>query len=109
MSADWTGHEKKVARRTFDQARQKLYARTIAEFKAKAAAIVEPVDLWTMADDLNERRRHIDQLLDYRYSQLTFVFARLIAEGYLAEQDLQDLAEEKRTEIKRTLQFLKAS
>ncbi|MEQ1864688.1 MAG: hypothetical protein ABL996_08545 [Micropepsaceae bacterium] len=106
---NWTQSEKKIARRAFDQAANALLTQTIDEFKAKAAAIVEPQDLWALEDHLRERRREIESLLDYRYSQLTHVFGRLIAQGHLTEQQLEGLSEDKLALIRRTLAWCKAA
>jgi hypothetical protein len=44
---------------------------------------------------LTERRREIDRKYDYRYSVLPLVFAELVKQGRIAENDLQGLAPEK--------------
>lgn len=105
----WTESEKKIARRAYDQARNALLTQTVEEFKAKGAAIATPDDLWTLEDALRERRRHIVGLLDHRYSQLTFVFGRMIAEGHLTERQLEGLSEDKLELIRRTLAWSKAA
>jgi hypothetical protein len=105
----WTTSEKKITRRAFDQAAQALLTQTIDEFKAKAAAITKPEDLWALEDHLRERRRDIQTLLDYRYAQLTIVFGRLIAEGYLTEQQLEGLSEDKFEHIPRMRAWCKAA
>jgi len=46
-------------------------------------------------------------MFDYRYSQLTVVFAVLIREGYLDENLLSGLSQEKREEIRRFLAWHK--
>mgnify|MGYP003394868154 CR=1 FL=1 len=105
----WSESEKKIARRAFDRAANALLTQTIDEFKAKAAAVAKPEDLWALQDDLRERRHHIEALLDYRYSQLTLVFGRLMAEGHLTEQQLEGLSEDKLAHIRRTLAWCKAA
>jgi photoprotection regulator FRP-like protein len=105
----WTNAEKKVARRVFEAARQSVLAAALAEFKAKAAAATTVDDMWSMEDALRERRREIDELLDYRYSQLTLVFGRLILEGYLDERQLTGLSEDKLEEVRRYVSFMKRS
>ena len=106
MSDGWTNSEKKIARRVFEEARQKVLAKALATFKAEAAA-ADIDEMWAMIDRLRERRREIDELLDFRYSQLTFVFPRLILEGYLDEQQLEGLSEDKRDAIRRYIFFVK--
>jgi hypothetical protein len=56
-------------------------------------------------DWLRQRRREVDALFDHRYSVLTLVFGRLIAEGLLDEGQLAGLAEEKLAQIRRDTSF----
>ncbi|RRH97391.1 hypothetical protein EH240_20735 [Mesorhizobium tamadayense] len=99
----WTASEKKVARRAFDTALEAALGRTMAELKGKAGAATTPADMWEIEDYLRQQRRKIDQMFDYRYSQLTIVFAVLVREGYLDENLLSGLSEDKREEIRRFL------
>jgi hypothetical protein len=99
----WSVSEKKLARSAFEDALEAALAKILADFKAKAAAVTKASDLWPIEDYLRRRRREIDELFDYRYSQLLFVFARLIHEGYLDEARLSGLSEEKRAIIRRVL------
>ncbi|TGP20035.1 MULTISPECIES: hypothetical protein [unclassified Mesorhizobium] len=99
----WTGSEKKVARRAFDAALEVALGKVMAELKSKAGAVTTPADMWEIEDYLRQQRRKIDRMFDYRYSQLTVVFAVLIREGYLDENQLSGLAEDKRQEIRRFL------
>jgi hypothetical protein len=77
----WSGSEKKIARRAFEAALDGAVARIVAEFKAKAAAVATDSE--------------IEELFDYRYSQLCFVFAQLIFLGRLDEGQLAGLSDEK--------------
>jgi hypothetical protein len=95
MPLHWSPSEKRIARRAFDRAASALLAGVLTEFKAKAAAVVEPSDMWAMEDYLRGRRREIESLLDYRYSQLPLVFACLIAKGHMSEAALERLGEDK--------------
>jgi Photoprotection regulator fluorescence recovery protein len=97
----WTDREKKIARSVFEGAVAAELASTIADFKARAAAVVEPDDMWTLESYLRERRRNIDQKYDYRYSQLTCVFGRLLREGRIREEQLAGLSEGKLDDIRR--------
>ena len=101
----WSGSEKKIARRAFDAAADAALTTVMAEFKKKTAAVATPSDMWDVEDFLRQRRRELDELLDYRYSQLLFVFARLVHEGYLDEAQLTGLSEEKLEAIRRSLAF----
>jgi Photoprotection regulator fluorescence recovery protein len=63
----------------------------IREAKGRAARIEEPPELWALESWLTERRREIDRRYDYRYSILPFVFAQLLRDGRLTEDDLHGL------------------
>lgn len=104
---EWSNAEKKIARRVFDEALEAVLASTMAEFKAKAAAAATPEDMWSVENFLREQRREIDQTFDYRYSQLIFVFGRLILDGRLNEGRLSGLSEDKLEEIRRYVTFVR--
>jgi hypothetical protein len=87
----WSHAEKLVARRAFDMALGKELEALIREAKGRAARIEEPPELWAMESWLTERRREIDRRYDYRYSILPFVFAQLLRDGRLTEDDLHGL------------------
>ena len=84
LDLKWSASEKKVAHQAFEAARHSALAGIVAEFKAKAAAAATVSDMWAIEDYLGQRRREIEELFDYRYSQLPLVFARLIGEGHLS-------------------------
>jgi hypothetical protein len=105
---EWSNAEKKVARRAYEAARQAVLAVTLAEFKAKAAAATTIDDMWSIVDGLRQRRRELEELLDYRYSQLPLVFARLIVEGHLDEGQLAGLSDDKLAEIRRDVSFFRS-
>jgi hypothetical protein len=104
---NWSAAEKKVARRAFDAAVQSALAAIMAEFKAKAAAVTTPADMWDLEDYLRTRRRRFAELFDYRYSQLPLVFAQLVCEGYLDEAQLVGLSADKLEEIRRISSVLR--
>jgi hypothetical protein len=106
---EWSGAEKKIARRAFEAALETALAEIMAEFKAKAAAAVTPDDMWSVERFLRQRRREIDETFDYRYSQLRVVFGRLIVEGYLDEGRLTGLSADKLEEIRRYVSFARGS
>jgi hypothetical protein len=104
---EWSTSEKKTARRAFEAALEVALAGTMAEFKAKAAAATTPEEMWSVETFLREQRREIDETFDYRYSQLLFVFARLIAQGRLDEGRLNGLSEDKLKEIRHDVSFFR--
>src|ERR1700722_18802498 len=91
----WTHAEKTVARRAFDRALGKELEALLQEAKDRAAGIEEPSELWDLGSWLTERRLEIDRRYDYRYSILPLVFAQLLSDGRLTEDDLYGLGLEK--------------
>jgi Photoprotection regulator fluorescence recovery protein len=55
---------------------------------------------------LTERRKEINRKYDYRYSQLTHVFGRLLYEKRLREDELRGLREDKLKSIHSLAKFL---
>lgn len=102
----WSHAEKVVARRAFDQALHNELQATIKEAKVRAAKVSKPDELWELEDWLSERRQDIDRRYDYRYSVLPMVFAHLIREGRLREEDLKGLCLEKLAVISRSASLL---
>ncbi|MFG5411199.1 hypothetical protein ABXN37_27730 [Piscinibacter sakaiensis] len=100
MSAtEWTNRDKKIARAAFDAALKRELDALIIEFKARAARTEDVESLWKVSDWLERKRKEIDRVYDFRYSQLIFVFARLVERGVLDMSELEGLAETKLAEI----------
>jgi len=97
----WSQSEKTVARRAFHMALDRELENVILEAKSRAAKIDEPSELWDLESWLTKRRREIDKKYDYRYSVLPLVFAHLLREGRLTEDDLHGLGQEKLDFIRR--------
>jgi len=74
-----------------------------------ASGIQESSDLWDLEHYLTERRKQIDRKYDFRYSQLTLVFGRLLYETRLSEEDLRGLREDKMKSIRSFATFLRES
>lgn len=91
----WSPAEKAVARRAFDLALSRELEAVIREARERAARITEAPDLWELECWLGERRRRIDRTFDYRYSVLPVVFATLLRDGQITEDDLHGLAPDK--------------
>lgn len=100
MNEKWTDAEKKAARKAFDAAFQRECSAITSELKVLAANISGPEGLWRIQDYLTNKRKEIDQKYDYRYSVLLMVFARLLREGWITEEDLKGLATDKVEKIK---------
>jgi len=101
----WSKTEKRVALAAFEKARDAELVEFVAEFKARAAAVEAPEDMWDVCRWLRQRGREHDEKYDYRYSVLVLVLARLVREGRLARADLVGLGEDKLAMIDRILAF----
>jgi hypothetical protein len=102
----WSKSEKVIARTAFDAALGRELHEVIQEAKRMANGIQTSSDLWDLEQYLTERRKQIDRKYDYRYSQLTLVFGRLLYENRLSEEDLRGLPEDKLKSIRSLAKFL---
>ena len=102
----WSKSEIAIARKTFDRALRQELNEVMQEAKRRTSQIKEPDDLWDLESFLTQRRKEINRKYDYRYSQLTEVFARLLHEGRVGERELNRLAEDKLKSIRPTAEFL---
>jgi len=73
--------------------------------KQMANQIKEPAEVWALEHYLTERRKEINRKYDYRYSQLTLVFGRLLYEKRLGEEELGGLREDKLKSIRSLAKF----
>ena len=103
----WSRSEKALARKAFDAALRRELHEVIQEAKKMASQIRQASDLWDLEHYLTQRRKEIDRKYDYRYSQLTHVFGKLLHEKRLREEDLRGLREEKMKSIRSFAQFLR--
>ena len=102
----WSRSEKVIARTAFDAALGRELHEVIQEAKRMARQIQQSSDLWDLEHYLTQRRKEIDRKYDYRYSQLTHVFGRLLHEQRLREEDLLGLHEDKLKLIRSFATFL---
>ena len=102
----WSRSEKAIARTAFDAALGRELHELIQEAKKMASQIKQSSDLWDLEHYLTERRKEIDRKYDYRYSQLTHVFGKLLHESRLSEEELRGLGEDKLKLIRSFAKFL---
>ena len=102
----WSRSEKTIARKAFDAALGRELHEVIQETQKMASQIQQPSDLWDLEHYLTQRRKEIDRKYDYRYSQLTLVFGKLLYEERLREEELRGLREDKLDSIRSVAQFL---
>ena len=101
----WSKSEKMIARRAFDAALGRELHEVIQRAKQMANEIQQSSDLWDLEHYLTQRRKEIDRKYEYRSSQLTHVFGRLLYEGRLQEQELSGLRDDKLKSIRSIAKF----
>jgi hypothetical protein len=102
----WSKSEKLIARTAFDAALGRELHEVIQEVKKMASQIQQSSDLWDLESYLTQCRKEIDRKYDYRYSQLTHVFGKLLHESRLSEEELRGLREDKLKAIRSYAKFL---
>ena len=102
----WSRSEKAIARKAFDAALERELHEVIQEAKQMASQIQQASDLWDLEHYLTQRRKEIDRKYDYRHSQLTHVFGKLLCESRLREEHLRGLQEDKLKSIRSHAKFL---
>jgi hypothetical protein len=102
----WSRSEKTIARAAFDAALRRELQQVMQEAKQQANQINEPADLWDLEHYLTQRRKEIDRKYEYKYSQLTHVFGRLLYEKRLCDEELRGLREDKLKPIRSFAKFL---
>jgi hypothetical protein len=95
IALNWSAHERKVARSAFEAALSRELAEVRREIESILRSSGDPTEIWRVRDYLNEKAREIDHKYDFRYSVLIGVFAQLIAEGWLAIEELAGMDSEK--------------
>ncbi len=91
----WSPSEKRLARKLFDNALQRELADLVMDFRKRAEAVQTPDEMWKLRRFLEQTEREVEEKYDYRYSQMLFVFGRLVREGRISISQLQELSAEK--------------
>src|SRR6266567_4429331 len=102
----WARSEKALARKAFDAALGRELHEVIQEAQKMASQIQQSSDLWDLEHYLTQRRKEINRKYDFRYSQLTQVFGRLLYEKRLRQEELGGLREDKLKSIRSFAKFL---
>jgi len=102
----WSRSEKAIARTAFDAALKRELQDVMQKAKQMANQINKASDVWELEYYLTERRNEINRKYDYRYSQLTHVFGRLLYEGRVSEEELHGLCDDKLKPIQSLAEFL---
>lgn len=101
----WSSSEKKIARKAYELAYQREMEDVKKEVERRIANLKENQDIWALEDFLYDRRKEMAEKYDYRYSVLMIVFMRLLREGYLKEEDLKGLSEDKISRLMRVFEI----
>jgi Photoprotection regulator fluorescence recovery protein len=96
---EWSTAEQTIAEAAFKKAYEREINALLAEVRSQASSVLAQEDLWRLHDFLSARRHDLDGKYDYRYSVLTFVFARLVKEGWLQLSELDGLEPAKLTKV----------
>ena len=91
----WSHGQKKAARVAFDLASQRDTQAIRREVEGMLQNSKDARVVWQIEDYLYERRREHDRVFDYRYSVLIFVFAGLVRDSLLSEEELKGIGQEK--------------
>ena len=97
----WSKAEKIIAKEAFNNAYQRECNNIIKEIKEYK--LEKPEDIWSLSEMLKEREKEINNIYDYRYSQLTFVFGILIKRGFLSIDELDGFSDDKVEQIKKVM------
>jgi hypothetical protein len=103
---EWSKQEKEIARRAFKAAYSRECMTIAQSVRKMASEINDPSGLWQLHDYLTEKRKETDEKYDYRYSVLLFVFARLMCEGWINQEDLAGISDQKLQEIRKAAEFI---
>jgi hypothetical protein len=101
----WSQAEKAAARRAFNLALKRELEAVMREAKERAARIEEVSELWELEAWLAKRRKQINHDYDYRYSVLPLVFAVLLRDGRLSDNELDGIGEDKLGRIRHMAAF----
>jgi len=99
----WSASEKKAAKTAYDRAYQRECQAILVEVQSMLTTASDAQVIWRLEEYLRHRRREIDHKYDYRYSILPLVFMRLYHEGWLTDDDLVGLSEDKLRVIRTNL------
>lgn len=103
MSETWSPKEKRAARAIYDGVMERAEADFLTRHRAKEVNSFE--ELWAYEEELREQREDFQQIFHYAYSRLDLCFGIAMRRGWIAEEELQGLREERIERIKRIATF----
>lgn len=102
---EWSKSEKEIARQAYKAAYNRECKAILEDVRKMAAETRDSTGLWKIHNYLTKKRKETDEKYDYRYSVLRFVFARLICEGWMHQEDIKGISEDKLQEIREAAEF----
>ena len=100
---EWSKQEKQIARVAFDKALARECEQIVSSIRQQGSAVQSMDQVWALKDELNRLWREVPEKYDYRYSQLIWIFARLIREEWITLADLEGLGDDKLVRIRNAL------
>jgi len=91
----WTKKEKLIAREIFHRAYERECMSIADNLKNMINEVSSPDDLWKVRNYLSKTLKNVERKYDFRYSVLILVFAQLMKGGWIEENELTGLSEDK--------------
>jgi len=104
----WSEQEKEIAHRAYRAAYLRECAAVSENVREMSEKCNDPTSVWEIQDYLWKKRKEVDEKYDFRYYVLISVFARLMHDGWLTNDDLAGIDEDKVQEICRVAEFYKS-
>lgn len=98
MSDTWSPREKKAARAIYNLVMDRAEADFLARHRAKE--INSPGELWEYEGELREERKDFQMIFQYTYPSLDLSFGIAMRRGWITEDEMQGLREERINRIK---------
>jgi hypothetical protein len=95
----WTKKEKLIAREAFHKAYKSECMWIADNLKNMVNEVSCPDDLWEVRNYLSKTLKNIEKKYDFRYSILILVLAQLMKDGWIEENELIGLSEDKISKI----------
>jgi hypothetical protein len=96
----WSEVETQSAYALFQKAYEREAAGLLTMVQDKTSQITKVDDLWKLHDFLSAKRHEMDGKYDQRQSVIIFVFAQLLKEGLVKNDELSFLDPDKQSKIK---------
>lgn len=96
----WSKAEKKAARQIFDEAFERENGIIIEKIRELAFKATIYEDILAIRKYINSSIKRLNQIYDYRYSRLIYVFGVLLATGMISENELNSFSRDKADMIK---------